>query len=455
MNMWSGAFEKKTDDFVKYFSESVSVDKRLAEYDIQGSIAHAEMLGETGIIPETEAQQIVTELRNISREVLSGDFNFRPELEDVHMNIESVLTERLGDVGAKLHSGRSRNDQIATDERLFIKDAVQLVTEKLTTLQKTFLSLAEDNMDVIMPAFTHLQYAQPVLAAHYFLAFAEMFERDKNRLNDCRRRADVLPLGSGALAGSTLPLDRETVAQKLGFADISHNSMDAVSDRDYFLEFLSALSIIAVHCSRLSEDVIIMASSPFRFLHLDDAFCTGSSLMPQKKNPDVAELTRGKTGGIFGNLFSLLTTMKGLPMTYNRDMQEDKEGVFDSLDTTLAILTALCGMMSTCRFDRQRLSDVAEDPLLMATDLAEWLVKQNVPFRQAHRQVGEFVRYCRENNKELTDAGLSEIQQFIPEATDECLGLFSAERSVKARNLIGGTAPARVQEELKKWKEKL
>ena len=455
MNMWNGSFDKATDEFVKQFSESVNCDKRLYKYDIQGSIAHAEMLGETGIIPAEEAGQIVETLQQIRKDIEDGKIQFDTALEDVHMNIESILTDRLGDVGAKLHSGRSRNDQIATDERLFLRDAADELQGQIIELQKTFVSLAETYKDLTIPAFTHLQYAQPVLAGHYFLAFVEMFERDKQRLKDCAERANVLSLGSGALAGSTLPLDRNMVAEKLGFDSLSQNSMDAVADRDYFLEFLSTLSIIGVHCSRLSEDVVIWASAPFGFLQLDDAFCTGSSLMPQKKNPDVAELTRGKSGRLFGNLMSLLTNMKGLPMTYNRDMQEDKGGVFDSFDTVSAILVALNGMMSSCRINKERASKASDDPTLMATDLAEWLVRKGVPFRKAHHRVGNLVAYCQHNNKALNQLTLKEMQESVPEANGECLELFSSKSSVAARDLTGGTAPEQVKKQIAAWKSKL
>ncbi len=455
MAMWSGRFEKETDARVAAFSASVDYDRRLYQYDIDGSLAHVAMLAKIGVIDEDERGQISAELELIRARIAAGDFEFDQALEDVHMNIESALTDGIGAVGAKLHSGRSRNDQIATDERMYVRDECENLINQLRSLQAALVASAGRNAELIMPGFTHLQHAQPVLLAHHLLAYVEMFDRDCARLADCAKRANVLPLGSGALAGSTLPLDREFVAARLGFAEVSRNSMDAVADRDYFLELLSALSILVVHTSRMSEDLILWSSQEFAFVELDDAFCTGSSLMPQKKNPDVAELARGKTGRVIGALMALFTTMKGLPLTYNRDLQEDKEELFDAVDTVAAILDVLAPMIATASFNGENMRRAASDPALMATDLAEWLVLQGVPFRDAHHQVGRLVGYCRERGVELNEVSLAQMRESIPEASTECLELFEPEKSVRARDLTGGVAPVQVQRQLEFWRGKL
>ncbi|MFO7820462.1 MAG: argininosuccinate lyase [Lentisphaeria bacterium] len=455
MAMWGGRFSENTDKAVQEYSESISYDQRLFEVDIQGSIAHAEMLGETGIITADDAAAIVTELKAIREDIAAGNFEFSTELEDIHMNIESALIERLGDVGAKLHTARSRNDQIATDERLFVRAEIDVFQEDIADLQKALVHLGRRYEEAILPGLTHLQHAQPVLLAHHLLAYMEMLERDSDRLNDCRKRVNVLPLGAGALAGSTLPIKREIVADKLGFDGVTQNSMDAVSDRDFLVELLADLSLVAMHCSRLAEDLILWSSQPCGFIDLGDAFCTGSSLMPQKKNPDVAELTRGKTGRVYGHLMGLLTTLKGLPMTYNRDLQEDKEGVFDAIDTVHAILRVLAPMLGGAEIDPERTEAAASNPDLMATDLAEWLVKQGVPFRQAHHKVGDLVGYCATKGIDIGRASLPEIQELIPEATADVLDLFSCHRSVADRDIIGATAPQQVKRQLKRWEEKL
>ncbi len=455
MALWGGRFSKDTDARVARFTASVDYDQRLYPYDIQGSIAHVNMLGHVGIIPGEEAQVIVAELEKIKKRLDAGTFELRAELEDIHMNIEAALIDALGDVGAKVHTGRSRNDQVATDERLFLRDHIDIVIDRLHELQKALLFQAEKNQNAILPGLTHLQHAQPVLFAHHLLAYVEMFERDCERLSDCRRRVNRLPLGAGALAGSTLPLDREYVASLLEFDSVLQNSLDAVADRDYLVEFLSALALISMHASRLAEDVVLWVSQQFDFIELDDAFCTGSSLMPQKKNPDVAELIRGKCGRVYGSLIGLLTVLKGLPMTYNRDLQEDKEGLFDAIDTVLLTLETLTPMMATATVKTEKMAEAASNPALMATDLAEWLVKQNVPFRDAHHQVGRFVADCKARDISLDQASLTEMRKSIPLATDEALKLFSAEASVKLRKLTGGTSPERVQERLAFWNEKL
>lgn len=455
MALWSGRFAEETDALVRRFTESISYDRRLYPFDIQGSIAHARMLGRQGIIPAADVEAIVAGLTAIKADIDAGTFEFREDLEDIHMNIEAQLTARIGTAGARLHTGRSRNDQVATDERLYLRHEADQMRAHLASLQRVLVGLADAHAAVIMPGFTHLQHAQPVLFAHHLLAYVEMFARDRERLADCRKRINRLPLGAGAIAGCTLPLDREGVARELGFDAVLRNSMDAVGDRDCLVEFLSALAICAMHLSRLAEDVIIWFSQEFAFIELGDAFTTGSSLMPQKKNPDVAELARGKTGRVYGHLMALLTTMKGLPLTYNRDMQEDKEGLFDAIDTVSLTLLTMAAMLKTLRPRAQRMREAASDPSLMATDLAEWLVKQGVPFRDAHHQVGHFVGFCQQRGIALNQASLDEMRQFLPLATDECLALFDCARSIAGRNLTGGTAPAQVATQIAFWKEQL
>lgn len=453
--IWSGRFGKDTDAQVARFTASIGYDQRLYPYDIQGSVAHVRMLGHAGIIPQQDADAMVRELARIEASLDDGSFDLREDLEDIHMNIEAALIERLGEVGAKVHTGRSRNDQIVTDERLYLRAESELVITALSDLQRALVAVASEHRTVIMPGFTHLQHAQPVLFAHHLLAYVEMFERDKDRLGECRRRLNVLPLGAGALAGSTLPLDREFVAAELGFDSVARNSMDAVADRDFIVEFLADLALIAMHCSRLGEDVVLWASQHFSFIELDDAFCTGSSLMPQKKNPDVAEIVRGKTGRVYGSLFGLLTVLKGLPLTYNRDLQEDKEGLFDAVDTVKLVLATLAPMVATMKVNAELMSDAARNPALMATDLAEWLVGQGVAFRDAHHRVGRFVAYCRERGLELDHVSLEQMRETIPEASGDCLGLFCAQRSVESRNLTGGTAPEQVLRQLRFWEGEL
>ena len=455
MALWSGRFSQETDTLVRQFSESISYDRRLYPYDIQGSIAHATMLARQGIIPQADADAIIAGLNAIRADIDAGNFPFATELEDIHMNIEARLTERIGQPGARLHTGRSRNDQIATDERLFLRAEDDLTVALVRDLQRALVRLADQHGDAIMPGFTHLQHAQPVFFGHHLLAYVEMLARDAERLQDARKRINRLPLGAGAIAGSTLPLDREFVAEQLGFESVLRNSMDAVADRDTLVEFLSCLAIIAMHLSRLSEDIILWFSQEFAFIELGDAVTTGSSLMPQKKNPDVAELTRGKTGRVYGHLMALLTTLKGLPLTYNRDLQEDKEGLFDALDTVKLSLATLTAMLGTLRPRRDRMAAAAADPALEATDLAEWLVRQGVPFRDAHHQVGAFVGWCAAHGKELDQATLDEMRQSIPTATEECLGLFRPEASANARDLTGGTALRQVRTQTDFWKQQL
>ena len=455
MALWSGRFTKGTDERVAAFTASIAYDQRLYPHDIAGSIAHARMLGRAGIIPEPEARAICEELGRIKERLDQGTLPLRADLEDIHMNIEAALTDALGPIGGKLHTGRSRNDQVATDERLYLREQQEVFDEALADLQRALVCLARDSGDAILPGFTHLQHAQPVLLAHHLLAYVEMFDRDRERLHDCRRRLNRLPLGAGAVAGSTLPLDRHFVARELGFDDVLRNSMDAVSDRDFIVEFLAALAILVMHCSRLCEDIILWASSEFAFIELDDAFCTGSSLMPQKKNPDVAELSRGKAGRVYGHLIGMLTILKGLPLSYNRDLQEDKEGLFDAIDTTRGILGCLTPMIATATARRDAMAAAAADPSLMATDLAEWLVGQGVPFREAHHQVGRLVALCREWGLQLDEVSLEQMREAVPHAQPECLALFSPQRSVAARELPGGTGPREVAAQVRFWSGRL
>ena len=455
MALWSGRFAKGMDERVAAFTASVGYELRLYPHDIAGSVAHARMLAKTGIIPEAEAQAICEELVRIKERLDQGSLPLREDLEDIHMNIEAALTEALGPVGAKLHTGRSRNDQIATDERLYLRHEQEAFDSALADMQRALVCLARGNSDAILPGFTHLQHAQPVLLAHHLLAYVEMLQRDRERLLDCRRRLNRLPLGAGALAGTTLPLDREFVARELGFDDVLRNSMDAVADRDFIVEFLAALAILVMHCSRLCEDIVLWCSPEFGFIELDDAFCTGSSLMPQKKNPDVAELSRGKTGRVYGHLLALLTTLKGLPLTYNRDLQEDKEGLFDAIDTAKGILACLAPMIATASVRSDAMAAAAADPSLMATDLAEWLVRQGVPFRDAHHQVGRLVGLCRTWGLRLDQLTLEQMREAVPAAQAECLELFDPKRSVSSRELIGGTGPMQVAGQVRQWVERL
>ena len=391
--MWKGRFHEETAPIVQQFTESVSYDWRLYRVDIQGSVAHAAALAKAGLLSQEERQLIETGLKAIEQEIAEGKFKFKVGLEDIHMNIESALTARIGPAGAKLHTARSRNDQIALDLRLYLRNETDEIRVLLTNLQRALVQLASRYPDAILPGYTHLQRAQPVLFGHHLLAYVEMLERDRERLADCRKRINHMPLGSGAIAGSTIQLDRRFIAELLGFPEVTRNSMDAVSDRDFAAEFLFAVSLIGIHLSRLSEDFILFATAEFALIKLSDAYTTGSSLMPQKKNPDVCELTRGKSGRLIGNLMSLLVTLKGLPMTYNRDLQEDKEPVFDSIDQVKLALEVYAGMVAVTEVDLRRMRNTAGDPALLATDLADYLVLHDVPFRQAHEIIGKLVAY--------------------------------------------------------------
>jgi len=432
--------------------QSISYDNRLYAHDVRGSVAHARMLARQGIISSDDADAIVAGLESIKADIDSGIFSFAEDLEDIHMNIESNLTKRVGEVGGKLHSGRSRNDQIATDIRLYLRDEIDAIIVLVRAVQRELICLAEAHVETILPGFTHLQHAQPVVLGHYCLAYTEMLDRDVGRLDDCRTRLNVCPLGSGAIAGTTLPIDRESTAKELGFEGICRNSMDATSDRDFAIEMMSAVSIIMMHLSRMSEDFVFWMSQEAGWIEFGDGFCTGSSLMPQKKNPDMCELTRGKTGRVYGNLIALLTIMKGIPLCYNRDMQEDKEPMFDSIDTVKLVLQVYGPMLATVKVHNDRMLLSASDPALMATDLAEWLVRHGVPFRQAHHRVGHLVSRARDLGLPLDKLSLEQIKESVPEATEECMVLWDPVSSVRARNIPGGTAPDQVRSQLVFWK---
>ena len=455
MALWGGRFSTATDSELTEFSESVSFDKRLYKFDIIGSKAHSAMLAAAGIIPAETAEKIARELSAIEKRIDSGDFKFTSELEDIHMHIENALIEKLGNEGARVHTARSRNDQVALDIRLYLREEITQISAMIRDMQRALAGQADANDKVIMPGFTHLQHAQPVLFAHHMLAYVEMLQRDIGRLSDCRKRINVMPLGSGALAGTTLPINREFVREKLGFDAITANSMDAVADRDFAIELLSALSIFAMHISRLSEDIILWCSQEYNCIELADAFCTGSSLMPQKKNPDIAELSRGKTARVYGALMALLTLCKGLPLTYNRDLQEDKEQIFDAIDTVKKILRVYPPMITTLSLKAENMLKAASDPALMATDLAEKLVELGVPFRNAHHRVGAFVKWCRENGTALNEVSLEEMRVSIPEATPDFLDLFAPESSVAKREVPGGTGFKTVRANIDLWIKRL
>ena len=455
MALWGGRFSEDTGKIVQDFTESISYDRRLYTHDIMGSKAHAAILGAAGIIPQESAHAIREQLDKILLRIEAGDFTFTPELEDIHMHIESALIEALGDEGARVHTARSRNDQINLDIRLYLRDEIRIICDAVKALQTALVSKAAAYPRTIMPGFTHLQHAQPVLFAHHLLAYVEMFERDLGRLEDARKRINVLPLGSGAIAGTTLPIDRDFVRKELDFPAMSRNSMDAVADRDFSCELLSALAIFAMHISRLSEDLILWMSQEFSFMVFSDAYCTGSSLMPQKKNPDIAEISRGKTGRVYGDLVALLTLCKGLPLTYNRDLQEDKEPLFDAIDTVLGILSVYPGMIDGMKLNEKAMLDAASDPGLIATDVAEALVRKGVPFRHAHHKVGALVRYAQDAGKALDQVTLEEMKSVFPEADESMLALFSPERSVAARDVFGGTGYDQVASQIAFWKKQL
>ncbi len=452
---WGGRFTEATNKLVEKFTSSIAYDWRLYPYDIAGSMAHATMLAKTGIITKKEASQIVRGLEEILREIAKGTFSFSVELEDIHMNIESRLIEKIGPVGGKLHTARSRNDQVALDIRMYLRDEISTIHDLLKSLQKVFVDMAERNHDVVLPGYTHVQRAQPVLFGHHLLAYYEMFERDRGRLTDCFRRTNMLPLGAGALAGTVLPIDRPYVAKQLGFSGLCENSMDAVSDRDFAIEFVAACAQIMMHLSRLSEELVIWSSSEFGFITISDAFTTGSSIMPQKKNPDVAELVRGKTGRVYGSLTALLTLMKGLPLAYNRDMQEDKEPLFDTSDTVSLSLSVFTEMLKDITVHKETMHRAAEDGFITATDLADYLVKKGMPFRQAHETVGRAVLHATKLGCGLANMPLAEYKKLSPQIGEDVYTAISVEASVGRRTSLGGTAPRNLHKRVAALKKKL
>jgi argininosuccinate lyase len=442
---WGGRFSEPVDAFVARFTASVEFDKRLYKHDITGSIAHATMLAKVGVLSVEERDAIEAGLTQIQIEIEAGQFDWRVDLEDVHMNIEARLTDRIGVTGKKLHTGRSRNDQVATDIRLWLRDEIDLILAEITRLQQGLLGLAASESDTIMPGFTHLQTAQPVIFGHHMLAWFEMLSRDYERLVDCRKRANRMPLGSAALAGTTYPIDRELTAQLLGFDAVGGNSLDGVSDRDFAIEFCAAASIAMMHLSRFSEELVLWTSAQFRFIDLPDRFCTGSSIMPQKKNPDVPELVRGKTGRVFGALMGLLTLMKGQPLAYNKDNQEDKEPLFDAADTLRDSLRAFADMVPAIKPIRSNMREAALRGFSTATDLADYLVRKGLPFRDCHEIVGHAVKYGIETGKDLAEMSLEELRGFSEQITDDVFTVLTLEGSVNARDHIGGTAPNQVR----------
>lgn len=456
----SGRFAAGPDGEVARFTESVSFDRRLWRQDILGSIAHATMLKKIGVLTSQEQLEIVQTLDQIGQEIADGKFEWAPELEDVHMNIEAELTRRSS-AGAKLHTARSRNDQVALDVRLWLRDEIVGLAKETRSLQRVLVELGADHADVLIPGYTHLQRAQPVHVAHHLLAYVEMFDRDHARLRDCFKRVNVCPLGSGAIAGSTLPLDRELVARLLGFVDakgrpqLTQNSMDAVSDRDFVVEFCAVAALLAVHLSRLAEDLILWASTEFNFIRIADAYTTGSSLMPQKKNPDIAELTRGKSGRVIGNLVSVLTLLKGLPMTYNRDLQEDKERLFDTADTVRATTRSLSSMLESAAFNAEVCNAAAADPSMLATDLADYLVRKGVPFRQAHHVVGAAVAKAENSGRRLNELALEELQSVDKAFDSDVLRVFDLKHAMAQRNIIGSPGTKEVRKQLSRWKKVL
>ena len=442
---WSGRFNEPVAELVKKYTASIGFDYRLAAFDIQGSIAHAQMLGAQKIISADDVKAIEQGLAEIAHEIEAGQFEWLLDLEDVHLNIEKRLTDKIGDAGKRLHTGRSRNDQVATDVRLWLRASADQVIVALKKLQLSLLDLAEAHFDTVMPGFTHLQVAQPVTLGHHLMAYVEMLSRDAQRFADCRRRINRLPLGAAALAGTSYPIDRELVAKKLGFDGVCENSLDAVSDRDFAIEFTFAASLVMTHLSRLSEELILWSSPRFAFIDIADRFCTGSSIMPQKKNPDVPELVRGKTGRVYGHLTALLTLMKGQPLAYNKDNQEDKEPLFDTVDTLLVTLEIYADMMRGITVNKDNMRQAASEGFATATDLADYLVKKGMPFRDAHEVVALAVRYAVDKKVDLSDLPLATLQQFSSSIADDVYGVLTLEGSLNSRNHIGGTAPVQVK----------
>ena len=446
--MWAGRFEKATDKEVNDYNSSLPFDCKMYSQDIEGSIAHSKMLANQGVISQKDAEDIRKGLLSIKEDIESGKLTFDSDAEDIHMFIEEELTNRIGDAGKRLHTGRSRNDQVALDQRLYLVDEAGEITEFLDNLIETLIDMAKDNLTTYMPGYTHLQRAQPITYAHYLTAYIEMFRRDMDRIEAAKNRANVSPLGSGALAGTTYPLNREAVAEDLGMNGVTLCSLDGVADRDFAIEFASACSILMMHLSRMSEEIILYASQEFKFYELDDAFSTGSSMMPQKKNPDVAELTRGKTGRVYGDLISLLVIMKGLPLTYNKDMQEVQEAMFDCIETIKAVLPPFTGMMKTMTIRKDNMEAAALGGFTNATDLADYLVKKGLPFRETHAISGKLVHYCIENGISLLDVSLDKLKEFSPAFEEDVYDAISLKTCVEGRSLIGGPAPDTVKKYL-------
>lgn len=452
---WGGRFKEGTAKTLEEFSQSISFDRRLWQEDIEGSRAHAKMLCKQGIITEEKLKQILKGLAEIEREIKEGKFQFKEELEDIHMNIERALIEKTGSAGAKIHTARSRNDQVATDLRLYLRKRVNELIDLTTEVEKTFVTLAEKNIDTIMPGYTHLQKAQPVLLSQHLLAYAWMLERDRERLKEALKRLNRCPLGAGALAGSSLPIDRHFTAKELGFEEPIQNSMDAVSDRDFVLDVLYCGAMLMMHLSRLAEEIILWATDEFRFIELPDRFSTGSSMMPQKKNPDPAELIRGKTGRVYGNLLNMLTTMKGLPLTYNRDMQEDKEPVFDTIDTVIMSLRVITEMLPEIKFNKERMKEACGSGYITATDIAEYLVKKGVPFRNAHEITGKIVLYCNEKGKNLNELSIKELKKFSPKIEKDLYAILTPEGSIDSKSSYGSTSKKSVKEQIRMLRKRL
>lgn len=452
MKTWEGRFKKKMDKLAEDFSRSFSFDKRLFKYEIRQSIAQIMMLKKCKVIPAKDANKVVQGLKEILRE---GVERLNKNSEDIHTAIENRLIEKVGKIGGALPTARSRNDQVVTDLRMYLKEEIKKIRNKILKLQEVLLNLAEENIDIIMPGFTHLQPAQPVLLSHYLLAYFNMFQRDLERYIESYKRCDVLPLGSGALAGVTFPIDREYLAKELGFSKTSSNSIDAVGERDFVIEFISTSSILMMHLSRLCEELVIFSTGRFNFLEIDEAFSTGSSIMPQKKNPDLAEMIRGKTGRVYGNLMGILTVMKGLPLSYNRDLQEDKEGLFDTVDTVKDCLTVLAEMLSKVKFNQERMLQSCQEGFLNATDAADYLVSKGVPFRLAHKIVGKLVIYCLKKDKSLEELNLSEFKRFSPHFAQDIKEKIRIESCISSRKSSGGTAWKQVRKELRRCRKSI
>ncbi len=450
MKLWGGRFEKSTDKSVDDFNSSIRFDKRLYKQDIQGSIAHVVMLGENRIIDKDDALLIQDTLLEIQQDIEDGKVEFEIDAEDIHMNIEKILISRIGEAGKKLHTGRSRNDQVALDLRMYVKEEIVNIKKMLLGLMNALLDLSENHLDTIMPGYTHLQRAQPITLSHHLMAYFQMLARDVERLDDCYERTNIMPLGSGALAATTYPLDRYSVAHSLGFGQITQNSIDGVSDRDFVIELASCLSILMMHLSRFSEEIIFWCTSEFNFVELDDGYSTGSSIMPQKKNPDVAELVRGKTGRVYGSLITLLTVMKGIPLAYNKDMQEDKEAIFDAIDTVKMCLPVFTGMLNTAKFKRDTMYKAASGGFTNATDMADYLVKKAIPFRTAHEITGKMVSFCTQNSKTLDQLTLSEFRSFSEAIEQDVYSAISLEKCISERKILGGPATKTVMDSIKK-----